>query len=654
MPLVYPIKIRFEDKLIIGLISPHLRMDFITRYLDSTKKFSSTPLTLTADTLEMETLQIVIEEYVKWLKSNNYVLRMPEHSRIDFLQPGEQWINVQLNIEIKKGPVEHISKAFGILLFLTTAALGEFSFIMAARFNKVSYAKIILPILTDFIMAAVIYVYSGTAANIDIKGKELDDWWHNKIVSPTEIELEEENHSLLSSWGLSRLMLHTLPLLYTVFKYIGYWQSMMSMRDEVKSLNLDDQVISPKFVYNFAIVGTSIGAAYTIAQCTSLSLQATNVLKNLLDRCYNLYVEKVSCIKKQNYVEVLATDEDEELKDADNFSTTVGDVDANTEIVLSSSFDIERHVENNSKEPEEKHTIFFINEVVYNNLLINKQGLLNEVFQRGGVKAVQDIINLGEDTDVVIAILETVEQYGIEHVLNIFFEDLINKSTIQDFDKEILQIKEIARELDIEHIFFLDNDKGIDFIQTVANNFSQEALIRILELGKDQSIVEQILLEVDLQGIDKVMNLLFNNNKIDTINYLENIIGKEEFNQLQLVPQGILNPWSCQAYQKIVEYINNLAKNLDDLLNMGRSGDQVTITLLILENFLEFAASGQRFMGSSRKPHYNPDDDSSWSHGTEDSNNNSYIEVPKHQDNFIGLLLPSFNSSADDNLHYYH
>lgn len=635
MPLVYPIKIKFEDKLIIGLISPHLRMDFITRYLDSTKKFSSTSLTLTAETLEMETLQIVIEDYVRWLKSNNYVLRMPEHSRIDFLQPGEQWINVQLNISIKKGPVEHISKAFGILLFLTTAALGEFSF------------------LTDFTMAAVIYVYSGTAANIAIKGKELDDWWHNRIVSSTEIELEEGNHSLLSSWGLSRLMLYTLPLLYTLFKYIGYWQSMMSMRDEVKSSNLDDQVISPKFVYNFAIVGTSIGAAYTIAQCTSLSLQATNVLKNLLDRCYNLYVEKVSCIKKQNYVEVLAIDEDEELKDGDKFSTIVDNVDANTEIVLSSSFDVEKHIENNNKKPEERHTVFFINEMVYNNLLINKQGLLNEILQKGGVKAVQDIINLGEDSDVAIAILEAVEQYGIEHALNIFFENLINKSTLQEFDKEILQIKEIAKELNIKHIFFLDNDKGIDFIQTVINKFSQEALITILELGQDKSIVEQILLEVDIQGIDKVMNLLFNNNKIDTINYLENIISKEEFNQLQLVPQGIFNPWSNQVYQKIVEYIDNLAKNLDDLLNMGRSGDQVTITLLILETFLEFAASGQRFMGSSRNPHYDPGDDSGWSYGTEDGNNNSYVEASEHQNEFIGLLLTSFNSSFDDNLHYY-
>ncbi len=653
MPLVYPIKIKFENKLISGLISPHLRMDFITRYLDSTKKLSSIPLTLTAETLEIETLQIVIEDYVRWLKSNNYVLRMPEHSRIDFLQPGEQWINVQLNIEITKGPVEHISKAFGILLFLTTAALGEFSFIMAARFNKISYTKIILPILTDFIMAAVIYVYSGTAANIAIKGKELDNWWHNRISSPTEVELEKENNSLLSSWGLSRLMLHTLPLLYTVFKYIGYWQSMMSMRDEVKSLNLDDQVISPKFVYNFAIVGTSIGAAYTIAQCTSLSLQATNVLKNLLDKCYNLYVEKVNCIKRQNYVRVLATDENEELKDADNFSTIVGDVDANTEIVLSSSFDIERHVESNSKEPEEKHALFFINEVVYNNLLINKQGLLNEVFQRGGVKAVQDIINLGEDNDVAIAILEAVEQYGIEHALNIFFEGLINKSTLQDFDKEILQIKEIPEKLSIKHIFFFENAKGIEFIQAVANNFGQEALITILELGKDQSIVEQILLEVDIQGINKMMNLLFNNGEINTINPLENIIGTEEFNQLQLVPQGILNPWSCQAYQKIVEYIDNLAKNLDDLLNMGRSGDQVTITLLILESFLEFAASGQRFMGSSKKPYYAPGDDYGWSYGTQDSNNNSYIEASEHQDKFIGLLLPSFNSSADDNLYYY-
>lgn len=648
MHFTYPIKIKLEDKLVVGLISPHLRMDFITRYFDSAKKLTTT-LTLTAETLELEILQIAIEDYVKWLKSNNYVLRVPEHSRIDFLHPGEQWINVQINISVEKGSVEHISKVFGILLFLTTAAIGEFSFIIAARFDKVSYAKIILPILTDFTMSAVIYVYSGTAANIDIKGKELDDWWHNRIASPTETEFEKENHSVFSSWGLSKFILYTLPLLYTLFKYIGYWQNMMAIRDEVKTLHLDDQVISPKFVYNFAIAGTIIGSAYTIAQCTSLSLQATNVLKNFLDQY--LYLEKVNCIKKQRYVKVQTN---EELENTDRLSLIVNDVDTNN--VISSSFEIEQ-TNKNDKESTETSVVLFLKEVVYSNLLINKRGFLHEVFQIGGIEAVQSIINLGEDSDVANSILEAAEKYGIENVINTLFDNTAANPTSKHFVKENLSIKD-STELTTEHIFFLDTEKGVEFVQAIANNFNQEILFTILELGKDQSIAEQILLEIEIQGIDIVISMLlgkeFSIVKIETDN-IENIIGAEELNRLKLMPHGVLNPWSRGVYQKILEHIDSLAKKLDDLLNMGKSDNQVTIILNLLENFLEFAASDQRMIGNGgRKPYYDPGDDHDWSYGAGDNNNNSYIKTTEHQGEFIGLLLPLFNNGTDDNLHHYY
>ena len=55
---------------------------------------------------------------------------------------------------------------------------------------------------------------------------------------------------------------------------------------------------------------------------------------------------------------------------------------------------------------------------------------------------------------------------------------------------------------------------------------------------------------------------------------------------ITLIPNGIFNIWSNKAYLKVIEYIDNLAKNLDDLLNTGKSGSQVAITLALLEEWL--------------------------------------------------------------------
>lgn len=648
MPLLYPIKIEYRDKLVVGLISPHLKIDFINQYIEFTKKSSASLAPRTED-LELESLQIVVENYITWLKSNDYVIRMPGHSRIEAFQRGEQWIYVQPNILIEEGPLERVTKIAGICLFMSTSALGEFFFVMAARFDKVAYTELILPIISDFTMATVIYVYSGTASNVAIKGKELDDWWSNKKYSPTEIELSEK-YPIFSSWTLSRTMLTALPLVYTIFKYIGYWQSMMSMRDKIEASDLEDPIISPKFVYNLAIVGTTIGALYTIAQCTSLSFQATNNVKIFLDKCYEICSNKLKHIGNRGYVEVLTTDEEITDIDAPN---AMNDDD---KIASLSPFEIDKQIAINGKEPSNVHTIFLLGEITYNNLLLNRQDLLHEVIQIGGSKAVQVMINLGEDVEVANMIIECIEQYGTKHVVNIFFDYTTKDPTPKYFVKETLQIKD-ATELTAEHIFFLDTEKGVEFVQSIANNFNQEILFMALELGKDQSIAEQILLEVEIQGIDMVISTLLGK-KLSIVNTvtdnIENIIGTEELNKLQLIPQGMLNPWSSKVYQKIMEYIDGLAKNLDDLLNMGKSGDQVTITLMILENFLEFSASGQRVMGSGRKPYYDPSDDHGWSYGAEDDNNNSYVEATEHQGEFVGLLLPLFNNSTDDNLHHYY
>ena len=174
-------------------------------------------------------------------------------------------------------------------------------------------------------------------------------------------------------------------------------------------------------------------------------------------------------------------------------------------------------------------------------------------------------------------------------------------------------------------------------------------MFTILELGRDQNIAAQILIEAEAQGTDRVITTLLGKELpiiSGTTDNLKKIISQDELNQLQLVPNGILNGWSNKAYLKVVKYIDNLAKNLDDLLNTGKSGSQVVVTLALLEEWLGFAASGQRFIGG-RPSYYNPDDNDDWSYSGSGSGDggNSSAESFDNQNEFVGLILPSYNGT---------
>ncbi len=129
---------------------------------------------------------------------------------------------------------------------------------------------------------------------------------------------------------------------------------------------------------------------------------------------------------------------------------------------------------------------------------------------------------------------------------------------------------------------------------------------------------------------------------VGTSDNVENIIGTQELSQLQVVPNGVLNGSSNRVYQRTVEYIDNAAKNLDNLLNTSKSDSQVAVTLALFEEWLGFAASVQRFIGG-RPPYYNPGDNDDWSYGNGESdnenNNRSAGNFNSHNE-FVGLILP--------------
>lgn len=67
--------------------------------------------------------------------------------------------------------------------------------------------------------------------------------------------------------------------------------------------------------------------------------------------------------------------------------------------------------------------VFYVTNIIYDNLMFNNPELLYEVYKIGGTKAINSLIDLGQDLQIGIAIIEATEQYGIKHVVNIMFSN---------------------------------------------------------------------------------------------------------------------------------------------------------------------------------------------------------------------------------------
>lgn len=240
------------------------------------------------------------------------------------------------------------------------------------------------------------------------------------------------------------------------------------------------------------------------------------------------------------------------------------------------------HIQQNAPlvQRDDDSLIYYVNQVTYNIVLFNHKNIV-------------EILKLIQQKSSII---------GIE-LINLPETEADSLLSVELAEKVVDQI--------IQQNFFLCYEKGKEFIQYVADNFDRETLERILALGRDFDIAQQIVTEADLQGIDRVVYTLLGEEipEAGSINNLENIISTDELNQLQLIPNGILNSWSNKAYLRVVGYIDNLAKNLDSMLNVGKSGNQVAIIITLLEEWINFAASGQRLVSMPYFYHGDGDED---------------------------------------------
>jgi hypothetical protein len=189
------------------------------------------------------------------------------------------------------------------------------------------------------------------------------------------------------------------------------------------------------------------------------------------------------------------------------------------------------------------------------------------------------------------------------------------------------------------------NNKNL--LSLASKIYGKEALNRLIELGKDKDVAEQILQAHNELGAEKVLEILFddkverNKDKSDQVTELEapvltktqkdqqtleaiakieTIIGKEALAKItgwhQYISAALSNNQLSASATQVIQIMSNLVNNLEEWLDFGSAyesidiNNQVIIILTQLENWFDFTASGITHVGlPPRHPGFGPDFD---------------------------------------------
>jgi hypothetical protein len=236
---------------------------------------------------------------------------------------------------------------------------------------------------------------------------------------------------------------------------------------------------------------------------------------------------------------------------------------------------------------EQKIILFYIHQTLYKNQLLNIPDFLVTAKKIGGIKAINNILALGEDQEIAEQILLAVDDIGLEKVLEIFFS----------------QAK--PDESQAESKIFDPTLETIAKIETI--------------IGKDAL--------AEITGWYKYASSALSNNPLSaSATKVIQIIGNLINNLEEWLDFGI-------AYESI------------DI------GNQVTVLLTQLEHWFDFVASGTTYIGlPPRYPGFDPDDDNGSGSGDGDQST-VYNNTPHDNDinkiDFSSLLFLGQNNTTD-------
>lgn len=162
--------------------------------------------------------------------------------------------------------------------------------------------------------------------------------------------------------------------------------------------------------------------------------------------------------------------------------------------------------------------------------------------------------------------------------------------------------------------FLLRDNEGRNLLQKVSELYGAENLLKMIELGRDQEIAEQILVAVRLRGAEEILELFFGSNIEFAVENIEKIISVDKDSSVnggfyQYIHNSLANNHYTKAAKSTLKAISDLSEKLEKWLDRGESGNKVTAAMLILENLIEIVGSGQKQIPMYRPPYYDPGDD---------------------------------------------
>lgn len=172
--------------------------------------------------------------------------------------------------------------------------------------------------------------------------------------------------------------------------------------------------------------------------------------------------------------------------------------------------------------------------------------------------------------------------------------------------------------------FLLRDNEGRNLLQKVSELYGAENLLKMIDLGRDQEIAEQILVAVRLRGAEEILELFFGSNIEFAVENIEKIISVDKDSSVnggfyQYIHNSLTKNHYTKAAKSMLKSISDLSEKLEKWLDSGESGNKITVAMLILENLIEIVGSGQKHNSMYRPPYYDPGDD----YGPEGSNGGS-------------------------------
>lgn len=281
-------------------------------------------------------------------------------------------------------------------------------------------------------------------------------------------------------------------------------------------------------------------------------------------------------------------------------------------------------------------------------------------------ETVSEATQRGKKHATVILALLTAKIYAWDGGFTEYDSEQINQAILTGFlgnlvekyqnDIELNQTTEMdTKTVAFAEIIKYDNEilNNPELLQATYKIGGIKLVNKLIDLGQDIEVGEQISQTAKELGAEKVLEIFFGNEVesskaeiiqtqeqelviktqddqlIESIYKIEATIGKEALNEItgyyRYVSAALSNnPLSISA-TKVIQIIGNLINNLEEWLDFGIAyesidiDNQITIILSQLEHWFNFVASGQMHVGlPPRYPGFDPDDDSNGGSGDGD------------------------------------